>query len=204
DQALVKDFAGIYFLKKEDLLKLDLFKEKRAENLLAAIEKSKKQPLSRLIFGLGVRHVGEKAAFVLAQKFGSLDKLVEAGRDELVAIDAVGEVMADSIVKFFRQKSTAKLLARLKEVGLNLKQGALELKKSALTGKTAVFTGELEELSRDQAEELVRSHGGNATSSVSKSTDFVVAGRSPGSKYDKARKLGIKIINEKQFLEMTK
>lgn len=203
-KGLVGDFSDIYFLKKESLLKLELFKEKKSENLLVAIEKSKQKPLSRLIYGFGIRHVGEKAAYVLAQRFRTMDNLIKAKREELDAIYEVGQVMAESIVSFFKQNSTQQLIKKLKEAGLNLEEKVASVKKSTLTGKTVVFTGELKDFSRNQAENLVRQFGGNASSSVSKNTDFVVAGEHPGSKYDEARKLGIKIIDEKELKEMIK
>jgi DNA ligase (NAD+) len=200
----VKDFADIYYLKKEKLLKLELFKDKKAQNLLDAIEKSKEQPLSRLIYGLGIRHVGEKAAYVLAHKFVTLDNLMKAKQEDFDAIYEVGSVMAESIVDFFKQKSTQDLIKKLKDAGLNLQEKITPIKKSPLTGKTVVFTGELATFSRGQAESLVRQFGGNASSSISKNTDLVVAGQNPGSKYDKAKKLGVKIIHENEFKEMLK
>ncbi len=203
-KGMVKDFADVYFLKKDGLLKLELFKDKKAQNLLNAIEKSKKQPLSRLLYGLGIRHVGEKAAYVLAQKFASLDNLIKAKKEELDDIYEVGSVMAESIVDFFSQEGTKELLKKLKEAGLNMEERIAPARKSALTGKTLVFTGELKDYSRSEAERLVRQYGGNASSSVSKNTDLVVAGENPGSKYDTAKKLGVKIINEDEFTEMIK
>jgi len=196
---LVKDFADVYSLKKEDLLKLELFKDKKAQNLLEAIEKSKNQPLSRLIYGLGVRHVGEKAAYVLAHKFTTLDNLMKAKQEDFDAIYEIGSVMAESIVNFFRQESIQRLIKKLKEAGLNLQEKLTLIKESPLNGKTVVFTGELKNFSRSEAERLVRQFGGNASSSVSKNTDLVVFGETTGTKYDKAKKLGIKIINEQEF-----
>lgn len=196
---MVGDFADIYYLKKEDLLKLELFKDKKTQNLLEAIENSKKQPLSRLIYALGIRHVGEKAAYVLARKFATLDKLIQAKKEDLDAIYEVGIVMAESIVDFFKQDVTRELIKKLKSANLNFKEEVVKIKKSPLTGKTVVFTGELISFKRQEAERLVRERGGNAASSVSKQTDWVVAGSNPGSKYDKAKKLGIKIIDEKEF-----
>jgi len=203
-KGLVKDFADIYSLKKENLLRLELFKEKKSENLLLAIEKSKQQPLSRLIYGLGIRHVGEKAAYVLAQRFKTLDNLLKAKLEDCDAIYEVGPVMAESIVQFFNQGNTRGLIRKLKNAGLNLEERVVSVKKSALTGKTIVFSGELKDYSRSQAEELVRRLGGNPSSSVSNSTDLVVAGENPGSKYDKAKKLGVKIIDERAFKELIK
>jgi len=198
-KGLVKDFADIYSFKKEDLLKLELFKERKAQNLLEAIEKSKNQPLSRLIYGLGIRHVGEKAAYVLAHKFTTLDKVMKAKQEDFDAIYEVGSVMAESIVNFFRQESTQRLIKKLKESGLNLEEKLTPVKKSPLTGKTVIFTGELKNFSRSEVERLVRRFGGNASSNVSKNTDLVVFGENPGSKYNKAKKLGIKIVNEEEF-----
>ncbi|MFH1888617.1 MAG: NAD-dependent DNA ligase LigA [Candidatus Omnitrophota bacterium] len=195
----LKDFADIYYLNKERLLKLELFKDKKAQNLLEAIRKSRKQPLSRLIYGLGIRHVGEKAAYVLAHSFRTMNALVKAKQEDFDAIYEIGSVMAESIVDFFRQKSTRSLIGKLKEAGLNLQEELTPVKKTPLTGKTVVFTGDLKGFTRSEAENLVRKSGGNASSSVSKNTDFVVVGDNPGSKYDKARRLGRKIVSEKEF-----
>ncbi|MCM8780639.1 MAG: NAD-dependent DNA ligase LigA, partial [Candidatus Omnitrophica bacterium] len=204
ENGLVKDFADIFYLKKDDLLKLELFKDRKAENLLMAIEKSKKQPLSRLIYGLGIRHVGEKAAYVLAQHFKTLDNLMKARLEEFDAIYEIGPVMAESIVSFFSQSATQRLIKKLKEAGLNLEERALLVKKSALTGKIVVFTGELKNFTRSQAEAVVRQLGGMASSSVSKKTDLVVVGENPGSKLEKAKKLNIRIIDEEEFRRMLK
>jgi len=201
EKKMVKDFADIYSLKKEDLLKLDLFKEKKAQNLIEAIEKSRAQPLSRLIYGLGIRQVGEKCAFVLAKRFGSIDKLAKAKADDFDVIYEFGPVMTKSIVDFFQMESTHSLMNKLKAAGLTMKE-AVNIKKSSLTGKNFVFTGELKDFGRSQAERIVREHGGNASSSVSKNTDYLVSGEKPGSKYEKAKRLGIKIISENDFKEM--
>jgi len=203
EKKLVHDFADIYYLKKEDLLQLELFKDKKAQNLLDAIGKSKNRPLSRLLFALGIRNVGEKAAIVLAEKFLNIDNLMKATTDDLQKIYEIGPVMAESIVKFFKQPSTKKLIEKLKDAGVNMKE---EIKKAPkiLEGKTFVFTGELKSFSRNEAEAKVRELGGNATSSVSKKTGYVVVGEKPGSKFDKAKKLGIKIIDENEFLKMIK
>jgi len=196
---LVKTFADIYGLKEKDLLKLELFKDKKAKNLLSAIEESKTRPLSRLIYALGIRHVGEKAAFMLSRHFRTIDNLSAAKYQDLVMIHEVGPVLAQSITDYFSLPQTRALLADLKKADLNLKESVAEIKKTSLTGKTVVFTGELREYSRLQAEESARKAGANPSSSVSRDTDFVVAGENPGSKYDKARKLGVKIIDETEF-----
>lgn len=201
---LVKNFADIYKLEETDLLKLELFKAKKVKNLLAGIEKSKGQSLSRLIFALGIRHVGEKAAFVLARQFRVMDNLLAVKKDDLEKIYEVGPVIAESIVDYFSQESIRKLIREFKELGLNFKEAFSEAGITAFSGKTVVFTGELKSFSRLEAEKLVRRLGGNPASSVSKNTDFVVAGENPGSKYDTAEKLGIKIINETKLKEMIK
>jgi DNA ligase (NAD+) len=203
-KGLIKDFADIYTLKKQDLLSLELFKDKKADNLLKAIEKSKQQPLSRLLYGLGIRHVGEKAAYLLAQKFRSIDALIQAKHQDLDAIYELGSVMSGSIVDFLKQEGTKALIKKMKAAGLNLKEKAASFKKSALSGKTVVFTGEFKGFTRTQAESIIREHGGNPVSVVSKNTDFLVMGDNPGSKYGKAKELGLKIINEQQFKEMIK
>jgi len=202
-RGLVKDFADIYYLSKGDILKLELFKEKKTQNLLVAIQNSKQRSLSRLIYGLGIRHVGEKAAYILAQKFKTIDSLLKAKLEDFDEIYEVGPVMAGSVVEFFKQPGTRELIRKLKNAGLNPQEQSAPTRKTGLAGKTLVFTGELKNYSRSQAEELVRRLGGNPSSSVSKSTDFVVAGENPGSKYDKAAKLGIKIIDENGFSRLT-
>ena len=169
-----------------------------------AIERSKRQPLSRFLYGLGIRHAGEKAAYLLAQKLRTLNALMEAKKDDFDAIYEVGSVMAQSIVDFFHQEATRKLIKKIKAAGLNLEEKALSVRSSLLTGKTLVFTGELKDFTRSQAEHLVRELGGNAASSISESTDFLVAGEDPGSKYNKAKNLGVKVIDEEKFKEMIK
>lgn len=205
EKKLVKDFADIYALKKSQLLILELFKDKKAENLLLAIENSKRRALGRLIYGLGIRHVGEKAAYVLAEEFKTLENLVLAKKEDLEAIYEIGPVISESVVAFFKQGPIKKLIKKLEAAGVNTKEDERPVvKKTPLTDKTVVFTGELESFSRAEAEDLVRRCRGKASSNVSKETDFVVAGRNPGSKYIRAKKLGVKIIDEKEFMEMLK
>ncbi len=201
---LVKDFAGIYSLRKEDFLKLELFAEKRAQNLLDAIEKSKERPLARPLFALGIRHVGEKAAETLAEEFGSLDGLMEATEEELERIPEVGPALAASVREFFKQKEIRILIDKLKKAGLKLEQEKVKKGPQVLAGKTFVFTGELKGYSRSEAEELVKDLGGKASSLVSKQTSYVVVGESPGSKYGKAKALGVPIISEEQFEKLIK
>lgn len=204
NKGLVKTIADIYSLSKVDLLGLELFKEKKANNLLEAIEKSKHRPLWRFIFGLGIRHVGEKAAYILAQRFKTIDMLKEAKFEELESIYEVGPIMANSIVNFLKQKDTLQLIKRLKLAGVNMQGEASRRKEGPLVNRRLVLTGELQGFSRVEAEEIIRNKGGSVSSSVSQNTDFLLMGERPGSKYAKAKKLGIKIINEQQFKEMIK
>jgi DNA ligase (NAD+) len=201
---MVKDFADIYSLKKEDFLKLELFADKRAQNLLDAIEESKNRPLSRLLFALGIRHVGEKAAETLAEEFGSIDRLMEAKEEELERIPEVGPALAGSVREFFQQKEIKELINRLKKAGLNMVEERVERGPQILAGKTFVFTGELKSYSRTEAEEWVKNLGGKASSSVSRKTSYVVVGESPGSKYEEAKRLGIPILSEEGFEKLIK
>ncbi len=212
DQKIVKDFADIYFLKKEDFLELERFAEKKAENLLRAIQQSKQRPLSRVLFGLGIANAGEKVSSVLARRFGSLEKLMEAKVEELEQIHEIGDVIADSVARFFRQPSTLMLIAKFQKAGVNLTEPAAALparggsafggKSERLKGKKFVFTGELASMTRQEAQRRVQALGAQAVSTVSENTDFVVAGDHPGSKYQKALGLGIAVLNEQQFQEI--
>ena len=201
DKGYVRDLADIYYLKKEDLCRLELFKAKKAGNLLSAIEKSKTQPLSRLLFGLGISNIGEKAAFTLARRFGTMPLLRSAPAEELEAIHEIGPVMAAAFVRFFQQASTHRLMEKLMAAGVGMKEPAAEGDQK-LKGKKFVFTGELKSWTRQQAGEAVKRFGGEIVSTVSRSTDYVVAGEGPGSKYTKALSLGVTILHEAQFQEM--
>lgn len=195
DAELVKGLEDLYALDKKSIMKLEGFEEKSADNLLEAIEKSKTQDLSRLIHALGIRHVGQYAAQLLASHFGSLDNLAKTRLEELENIKGIGKETAESIVGFFADKECQKLIKTLKERGVN----PVVKGKGPLEGKQFVFTGSLEGLSRDEASDLVMNKGGIVSSSVSKNTDFVVAGEKPGSKFEKAKKLGLNIIDEEEF-----
>ena len=203
DKGLVKDFADLYHLKKEDLMSLERMGEKSAQNLIDGLETSKKQPYVRLLYALGIRHVGVHAARLLVQTFTSIDDLRKASFDDISSIMGIGPTVAESVKNFFVDKENIQLIARLKKVGLKL---SAEKPKGTqiFTGKTFVITGSLEHNTREQANELIVSLGGNVTSSVSKKTDYVLAGKEPGSKYDKAVALGLKIINELEFEKMIK
>ena len=196
---LVKDVSDIYFLKKEDLIPLERMGEKSADNLINAIQDSKKQPLSRLVYALGIPFIGSKASFLLAQAFGSMDKLKAATYDELIKIPEIGTKMAESIVTFFKQEQTNKLLERLKSVGVNMEEQRRTEGIRPLENLTFVLTGTLEKYSRNEAKEIIENLGGRVAGSVSKKTDYVMVGKDPGSKYDKAVELGVKIIDENEF-----
>ncbi|MCL4523639.1 MAG: NAD-dependent DNA ligase LigA, partial [Acidobacteria bacterium] len=199
DSGMVKDVADLYHLKLEPLAELERMAEKSAQNLLDEIEASKKLSLSRLIYALGIRFVGERTGQLLAEHFGSLDALKDASEEQLIEVPEVGPKVAASIAEFFSESANKKLVKRLVEAGLNVKEERKAPKSTRLAGKTFVFTGELSEYSREQAGELVTSHGGKVTSSVSKKTDYVVVGTEPGSKYDKAKSLGVAILDEAAF-----
>jgi len=203
DRGLVRHFSDLYALKKEQLVGLERMGEKSAENLLNALEASKDRPLARCIYALGIRHVGEHVAEVLAERFGSLEALMNASYEELEATPEVGPVVARSVRDFFDREDNVKAIERLREGGVKFppveRRAAGEGK---LAGKTFVFTGALSRFSRSEAEALVRQHGGRAASSVSTNTDFVVAGEKPGSKLAKAEKLGVKVISEDDFAKM--
>ncbi len=195
---LVKDYGDIYRIPKDSLLKLERMGDRSAENLLKGIEDSKGRGLSRLIFGLGVRHVGGSSAQALARHFGSLEKLAKAEREELTQLPEVGPVVAASVVQFFRAPGTGEVLRKLKTAGVKMEEAPPRRASRRLAGQTVVFTGEIS-MDRSRAEELVRAHGGAVGSSVTQKTTLVVVGDSPGSKYEKAKALGVKILDESEF-----
>ncbi|MCL6639549.1 MAG: NAD-dependent DNA ligase LigA, partial [Firmicutes bacterium] len=200
---LLRNPADLYRLRYEDLLPLERLGPKSAQNLLNAIEKSKQNPLPKLIFALGIRHVGERAARVLAQHFGSLDRLMAATEEELVAVPEIGPKIAGSIVAFFAGEQNRKVIEELVAAGVNTRAGEQggALPDGPLAGKVFVLTGSLSGFTREEAKALIESRGGRVSSSVSRNTDYVVAGESPGSKYDKAVALGVRILNEEEFKE---
>ncbi len=203
EKNMIENVADLYDLTINDILQLEGFKEKSAQNLIDSIEKSKQQNLSRLIYGLGIRHVGKYAAQLLSSYYSSIDELAQATEDELKEIDGLGEKSAEAIATFFASEENMKLINRLKEHGVNTKS---QEKKSnqIFSGKTFVFTGSLEHLTRSKAGDLVKEHGGMVASSVSKNVNYVVVGKNPGSKYEKAKKKEITTLKEEEFLYMTK
>ncbi len=202
DNDLVQDVGDLYFLDVDDVLPLELFAQKKAEKLIEAIARSKGQPLSRLLFGLGIPHVGQKAAAVLARHFGTLEGLRSAGAEEITALDDMGGAVAGAVTQYFEAKATADLIKKLKKAGVNMQEPDIGTESQELAEKKFVFTGELKNYSRAEAGEKVRRMGGEVVSSVSRKTDFVVAGAAAGSKLEKARQLGVKILTEKDFQEM--
>ena len=200
DAGLVKNFADIYKLKKSQLVELERLADKSAQNIVDSIEKSKNRPLWRFIAALGIRHIGSQSAQILADHFGSLDELMNAGQETLGSVDQIGPTMAKSIYDYFRDEKNRSIIEELKKA-INLEHQKLT-RSDKLAGKTIVVTGTLETLTRQQAEQAVKQAGGKTSSSVSKKTDFVLAGKEPGSKIDKAQQLGVKIIDEKHFLKL--
>ncbi len=198
---LVKDPADIFLLREEDLLPLERFAEKSAENLVEAIETSKKIELAKFIYALGIRHVGEETAVLLAGRFSSLAELKSVGLEDLQNLAGVGPKVGESVVAWFGNKKNLELLDKLAKAGVKIINSAKKISVK-FAGKIFVLTGELETMSRDEAKEKIRALGGNVSSSVSQKTDYVVAGADPGSKFNKANELGVKIIEEKAFLEM--
>jgi DNA ligase (NAD+) len=198
ERGLVKNVADIYKLTKPDLLSLERMGDKSAQNILDEIENSKKLPLERVIYGLGIRMVGERTAQFLAEHFGSMEALESAGVEELQNVNEVGPRIAESIVEFFGIAANRKLVERLREAGLTL-TGKKKERGTKLAGKTFVLTGTLAHFTRDEAKKMIEDAGGKVTGSVSKKTDYVVAGADAGSKLDKAKELGVSVIGEKEM-----
>ena len=203
DNKLITSVADLYTLSENKLLQLDNFKEKSVNNLLSAIEKSKSNSLDRLVFGLGIRNIGQASAKLLCDKFGDLDNIMKASAEQISEIDGFGGVMAQSVYNAFQEEHMIELIQRLKECGINTKYEKIQI-DDRFAGKTFVLTGTLPTLKRSEAKALIEKYGGKASGSVSKKTDYVLAGEEAGSKLDKAQQLGIKIITEEQFKDMIK
>lgn len=202
DNGLIETIADIYYLKQEDIESLKKDGKKFAKNLIDAIEKSKDNELDRLICAIGIRHIGTKSAKTLAKKFKSIDGLMGASLEELIETDDVGDITAQSIYEFFKQEQTMDLISKLKNVNVNMKLNEEEIIDNRFEGKVFVLTGTLEEFTRDEASKIIENYGGKTSSSVSKKTDYVLAGEEAGSKLTKAESLGVKIISEQDFKEM--
>lgn len=203
DRGIIKSQADIYSLKPEDISSAERMGEKSAANLMASIEKSKKAGLSRLLFALGIRNIGQKAADALAQNFGTMDAVMTASSEDISAIDGFGDVMAKSLIEYFSLPQSKKLIEKLKEHGVFM-EAEKKVVSDKLHGFTFVLTGTLPTMSRDEASAIIIASGGKVASSVSKKTDYVLAGEKAGSKLNKAESLGIKIIDENEFMEMVR
>ncbi len=205
EEGLLKTPASIFELEKDDLIPLERFAEKSADNLIAAINQAKKITLARFVYALGIPHIGEETAIALANHFGSLDKIIKATPQDFSTVEDIGPIVAKSLVDWLSGKRNLELIDDLQKAGVEIAtQKVITKKTGPLAGKKVVVTGTLESLAREEAKEKIRQAGGDWVSSVSKNTDYVVVGKNPGSKADKAKKLGVKIIGEKEFLNLLK
>jgi DNA ligase (NAD+) len=204
-EGLIHDVSDLFTLTKDQLIQLDRMGDKSATNLVAAIEAAKQNSMERVLFGLGIRHVGEKAAKILAEELGDMKTLAQATPDQLITIHEIGDKMADSVVRYFDNEEVQDLIKRLEDLGVNLaytgKKVDLSNLNHVLTGKTVVLTGKLEQLTRQEAKEKIELVGGTVAGSVSKKTDIVIAGEDAGSKLDKAQTLGIPVWDENRLIE---
>ncbi len=204
EKGLVKDYGDIYYLKAGQIMELERMGDRSAKNLEDAIAGSRNRPLNRLIYALGIRHVGEHIADILAKRYGSIDNLCGQKKEGLEKVNGIGPIVAASIEEYFSNKTSGTVLQKLGDAGVKMEDAARKSASSRLEGRTFVFTGELKGFSRADAEQAVRDLGGSVSTSVGKKTDYLVAGEKPGSKYDKAKKLGIKTIDEEEFMKAIK
>lgn len=202
DEGHIKNIADFYKLEKDKIINMERMAEKSAQNLLDAIEESKKSSLSQLLAALGIPLVGQKAAKILSKAYRNIDNLMEASEDELMELEEIGEKMADSIYNFFREEHNLQIIFQLKELGVNMEDEGEEIIESEITGKTFVITGTLENYTRTQAQEIIEKRGGKVSGSVSKKTDFLLYGTEAGSKLEKAEKLGVKMLTESDFVDL--
>jgi DNA ligase (NAD+) len=201
---MVKSVADIYDLTLDQLLDLERMGQKSAEKVIKNIDRSRKQPLPRVLNGLGIPFVGERTAQILAESFGSLDALIDADEETLQQAEEVGPKVSQSIGQFFHESHNRELVERLRKAGLTFEHAVRKKSGGPLAGKTFVITGTLPTIARDEAKTRIESAGGKVTGSVSKKTDYLVAGADPGSKLDKANSLGVPVIGEPELLEMLK
>jgi len=204
ERNLIKSSADLYYLKKEDLLNLPKFKEKAASNLLNAIEKSKENDLSNLLFALGIMHCGQRASKILADFYKDIDNIIKASPFEMMTLNEIGEKIAYSVANYFSQKQNIELIEKLKAAGVNTKSKAQDVSDKRFENMTFVLTGALSNFTRDEATKIIESFGGKVSSSVSKKTTYLLCGKEAGSKLDKAKDLGVTIIDEETFLNMIK
>ncbi|MDX2414186.1 MAG: helix-hairpin-helix domain-containing protein, partial [Bacteroidales bacterium] len=199
--SLISKSADLYSLKKEDIVDLDRMGLKSAENIINSIKTSKDRDLSRLLFGLGIRYVGETVAKTLAEHFRTMDKLIQAEKDELESIFEIGERIAESLISYFREDKNLRHIDRLKEAGLNMESTSSALQSDSLSGLTIVISGKFYKHSREEYKALIKTHGGRNASSISQGTSYILGGENIGpAKLKKAEDLKIKIINEEEFL----
>ena len=205
EKGLIKSVADLYTLKKERLIELDRFAEKSADNLINAIEASKNNNLDRLIFALGIKNIGSKAAKLLCEKFSDINGIINASTEEISQIDGFGDIMAQNVEKAFKEPHLIEIINRFKSYGINMSyKSSSDNGDKRLNGKTFVLTGTLPTMKRRDAQELIEKSGGKVSSSVSKKTDYVVAGDDAGNKLIKARQLGIRVISEQELIDITK
>jgi len=201
DEGLVQDTSDLFELKEGDIAPLERFAEKSAENLVKAIQSRREIDLPRFIYALGIRNVGEQTAVDLAKKFGTIKKIISANKEDFEAISDIGPVVSTSIYEWFQDRDNLKFLEKLEKY-IIIRNSKFEIRNSRLAGKTFVLTGGLESMTRDSAKEKIRELGGDVSESVSSKVSYVVIGSEPGNKAEKAKKLGVKMISEKEFLEM--
>jgi DNA ligase (NAD+) len=202
DREMVRDFGDLYELDVPQLAGLERMAEKSATNLVEAIQASKARGLSRVLNGLGIRMVGERAAQLLAARFGSMERLEKAAEDEISEISGIGPKIAQSVARFFMEDRNRKIIRHLREVGVDLREKGASDEPGPLTGKTLVLTGGLRGLTRDEAKDAILRLGGRVTGTVSRKTDYVIAGEDPGGKADDAKRLGVTVLDEAQFLSL--
>ena len=204
EKGLLQDVADIYYLNYNDIYNLDGFKEKSAENIILAIQNTKNNSLDKLIFGLGIRHIGKKASKILAQNFDDIDEIANASIEELNSLNDFGEIMAISVYNFFKKDETKKIIEKLRNAGVNLKGSKEEKKSDILADKTICITGSFDNYSRDEIVKIIEENSGKASTSVSKKTSYLIAGEAAGSKLNKANELGISVISIDEFLNIIK
>jgi DNA ligase (NAD+) len=204
DQGLIRSFADVYRLKdrRDELINLERMGEKSVDNLLEGIEASKARPLWRLLTGLTIRHVGARTAQILTDEFGTLDEILNQSAEQLAAVNEIGPVIAQSVYDYFHSPIGESIVAELRELGLNFGSPVTRKAAGKLAGKTIVVTGTLQKFSRDEIKELIHAHGGKPAGSVSKQTDYVVAGEKAGTKLDKAKELGVPVLSEDEFVKL--
>ena len=198
---LVRTIPDLYRLEEKDFLQLEGVREKSAKNMYEAIQKTKNNPLSKLITALSIRNVGKETAELLALEYGNIDSLMNAGSVELAEMPNIGRIIADSVLDYFRDINNRLMISELRELGVNMKQNTAAA-SDELKGKTFVLTGTLKSMPREKAEGIIKSMGGKTTSAISKKTSYLVVGENPGSKLDKAQKLGVMILTEDEFMSM--